>query len=118
MGKRAVSVFEYNCERCRHKWVSRLAGGKVPKVCAGCHSAYWNEPRKNKKKEQVKSPVNQVKGASGNSVKQPVRMQPARRTTPGRGSRFSTAVRRAGALVGRKVPSQKEIDLAGIGGAT
>jgi hypothetical protein len=88
------------CERCNHTWTPRKFN-VIPETCAKCRSPYWNKPRKSK--TPAKPPV-----------KQPVSQTPTRRSTPGRGSRFSTAVRSSGV----KRPTQRQIDRAGIGGAT
>jgi hypothetical protein len=88
------------CERCNHTWTSRKFN-VIPETCANCRSPYWNKPRK--KKSPIKAPP-----------KPPVRQTPTKRSIPGRGSTFSTAVR-------RNIPkrsTQKQIDSAGIGGAT
>ncbi len=42
-----IKIEGYVCERCEHRWVSRLA--EEPRVCPLCKSPYWNVPRKNKK---------------------------------------------------------------------
>jgi hypothetical protein len=106
-----VQIKGFKCDRCGYTW--KLRGERSePKVCAKCHSAYWNEPRKRKKKDAIKG----ISGSRGSSVKQPVGRQPTRRTTPGRGSGFGTAVRTRAPV--RRVPSKREIKNAGIGGAT
>jgi|APSaa5957512622_1039677.scaffolds.fasta_scaffold176950_2 hypothetical protein len=102
------------CERCSHEWVPRLKN-RLPIVCAKCASPYWNIPKK--KKTPVKPiSIGGSSGSRGSSVR------PA-----GRGGRFSTAVRASNTrsvpkAVKRYIrshkPTQKEIDRAGIGGAT
>jgi hypothetical protein len=123
-----IQIKGFKCDRCGHVW--KLRGERSePKVCAGCHSAYWNEPRrkprfsatfpsnksaslgiKRKKKEQVKG----TSGSRGSSVKQPVRLP-----TRGRGGIFGTSVRKNTSRTRvPRLPTQKDIDKAGIGGAT
>jgi len=75
-------------------------------MCASCNSPYWNKPRKNKK--------------SPSPIKQPVKLP-----TRGRGGSFQTSASsdnpRTRPPVKRIVPrrpTQREIDSAGIGGAT
>ncbi len=49
MAKREIKVYECQCERCKHKWVTRSEG--LPIVCPRCKSPYWDKPlNKNKKK--------------------------------------------------------------------
>lgn len=46
-----ISVIKdgYKCERCEHEWIARANNpDKLPAVCPGCNSPYWNTPRKNK----------------------------------------------------------------------
>lgn len=50
MGK--IKLEGYRCERCFHKWIPRNEG--KPKVCPRCKSAWWDVPRKNKKKRKGK----------------------------------------------------------------
>lgn len=45
MGQRRIEVSEFSCERCGHKWISRLSGDETPLTCPSCRSAYWNRPR-------------------------------------------------------------------------
>jgi len=98
--QKEVKLFECGCERCGHKWFTRHT--KVPKACPECNSPYWNKPRKPKKpKTPVRAPIKPVR-----STPRPVR---------GRGGIFSTAARRD---VPVRRPTQREIDRAGIGGAT
>jgi hypothetical protein len=95
------------CDRCGHEWIPHDIN-RLPKVCPKCISAYWNTPRR---KQQVRG----SSGSRGSSVK-----QPQRRTTPGRGGSFNTGARTR-TPVRRQVPkrpTQREIDRAGIGGAT
>lgn len=33
---------ELNCNRCNHKWFSRV---EKPRACPACKSVYWNVPR-------------------------------------------------------------------------
>ena len=112
MGIKAKSFRVCVCERCGYEWIPRDVN-KLPEICAGCLSPYWNKPRKNKKKQDVKS----AGGSSGNTS----RPQPA--SSRGRGGTYTTATRRdiprrqIRMPVQRK-PTQAEIDKAGIGGAT
>lgn len=53
--------YDWKCRRCGHEWCYR--GPRVdhpvpPRQCAGCRSAYWNQPRSNKvtKTRPVKKP--------------------------------------------------------------
>ena len=46
-----VVVYECTCERCTHKWTSRVGD---PKRCPKCKTPYWNRPRKLKKDEESK----------------------------------------------------------------
>jgi len=48
MPKITMKVPGYECLRCGHKWLARLAGRSEPKICPRCKSAYWNEPRHRK----------------------------------------------------------------------
>jgi|APSaa5957512622_1039677.scaffolds.fasta_scaffold74403_1 hypothetical protein len=113
MAKTELCSSGFRCERCGHAWISRGAR-KEPLVCAKCRSPYWNKPRV--RKNNIKG----TSGSGGSTIKAPVRQ--SIRPTSGRGSRFSTAVRRnvskARAPVKRYTPSKREIDNAGIGGAT
>jgi len=34
----------HRCLRCGHKWTPR--GMERPRVCPGCHSPYWDKPKK------------------------------------------------------------------------
>lgn len=49
MSKVKIILEGYLCERCEHKWVSRLK--KEPIVCPKCHSPYWNKKPKDKNKK-------------------------------------------------------------------
>jgi hypothetical protein len=110
MGKRAITFYELTCERCGYKWIPETS--KEPGYCASCNSPYWNKPRKNKKKQPVKQ-----------QIKQPVKLP-----TRGRGGSFQTAARADMPKAVRnyirhakppvRKPSQREINNAGIGGAT
>jgi len=40
--KIVVEMWQLTCERCGHKWETRL---RDPRVCPHCHSPYWNRPR-------------------------------------------------------------------------
>lgn len=37
----------WECLRCGHKWLSFK--DSAPRACAGCSSAYWDRPRRNRK---------------------------------------------------------------------
>lgn len=39
-------VSKRHCLRCEHDWTLRI--DKEPKCCPGCHSPYWNVPKKKK----------------------------------------------------------------------
>ncbi len=52
-----VKISGFVCERCSHKWTSRLnkklqVQNHLPIVCPSCKSPYWNIPRNNKKGER------------------------------------------------------------------
>jgi hypothetical protein len=40
--KKNTTRRSFTCCRCGWSWFSRI---KAPKVCAKCHSAYWNTPK-------------------------------------------------------------------------
>jgi len=42
-----VKIDKYVCERCGHKWISRIK--TLPKFCPKCKSNYWNIPKKEKR---------------------------------------------------------------------
>jgi hypothetical protein len=44
MPKRRITVWEYACERCGHRWVPRGPG--APRICPTCKSPYWDTPRR------------------------------------------------------------------------
>ena len=50
MGK--IKLEGYICERCKHKWVAR--NKNIPVVCPRCKSAYWDKPRKTKKRGNLR----------------------------------------------------------------
>ena len=120
-----VQIKGFKCDRCGYTW--KLRGERSePKVCAKCHSAYWNEPRR-KPRFSATFPSN--KSASLEIKKKKVEVKaPVKLPTRGRGGSFQTAartdvpkavrnyIRRAKPPV--RKPSQREIDNAGIGGAT
>lgn len=39
-----ITVKGYKCLRCSHEWIPKKQ--QYPKVCAKCHSPYWDTPRK------------------------------------------------------------------------
>jgi len=49
-----IRVPQVECLRCGHRWTPTCG---IPKVCAKCHSAYWNTPRKGE------GPVNDPEGS-------------------------------------------------------
>jgi len=65
MGKRKVSVWAYECERCGHKWIQRELGSDQPKVCPNrkCKSPYWDRPRRDATRAPVKGGMGKVKPA-------------------------------------------------------
>ena len=108
------------CDRCGHEWIPHNIKN-LPKVCPRCISAYWNTPKKKKKlinnNVSIGSSHRDDLKASGSTTRAPVRLPTRGR---GRGSTFSTAARRDVPIkraVARR-PTQREIDRAGIGGAT
>lgn len=57
MAKQKISIWQYICERCEHKWLPRDAESdepKLPRVCPKCKSPYWNSPRKDAKVSNTK----------------------------------------------------------------
>jgi len=44
-----VQITGFKCERCGYIWRPRLPEDKI-KICPKCKSAYWNVPRRKKKK--------------------------------------------------------------------
>ncbi len=61
MAKKKITVWQFVCERCEHKWLPRDAENEEPNanVCPSCKSPYWNTPRKNAK---VSEPLKKEKG--------------------------------------------------------
>lgn len=49
MSKTEITVPEYICERCGHKWISRRV--EEPTVCPKCKSPYWNRPKKSRRSD-------------------------------------------------------------------
>ena len=102
-----MKLHQCGCERCKHNWFTRSK--KLPKLCPNCNSPYWNKPRKAKKSPTPKK-------------------QPPKLPTRGRGGIFSTSASqdktppmKTYAIPKRRTPrrpTQREIDNAGIGGAT
>jgi hypothetical protein len=124
MARRRISFYECGCERCGHKWIPNSL--KEPLYCPNCKSQYWNKPRR-KPRFSATFPSN--KSASLEIKKKKVEVKaPVKLPTRGRGGSFQTAartdvpkavrnyIRRAKPPV--RKPSQREIDNAGIGGAT
>lgn len=62
-----VKVPKYQCRTCGYEWFPRnlLNPGKLPRECAKCRNAYWNEPRVYKRKDKV-----QEKSGSDNDSEQ------------------------------------------------
>lgn len=44
----SIEIKGFLCERCGHKWVSRVNSSHLPIVCSKCKSPYWNIPKKKK----------------------------------------------------------------------
>jgi|APSaa5957512622_1039677.scaffolds.fasta_scaffold126472_1 hypothetical protein len=97
------------CERCGHKWLARDMAD-LPEVCPDCKSPYWDKARKlevKKKDESVKG----GSGSRGSSVRGgPVKTRPIIRKNLG--------TMKLGRKPVQKRFSKREIDRAGIGGAT
>lgn len=58
MGMKKIEVWQYECERCKHKWFPRDLEAKEPvepNVCPKCKSPYWSKPRKEKSAETAKT---------------------------------------------------------------
>ena len=49
MAKKEIKVYECQCERCEHKWITRSE--ELPIVCPNCKSPYWNKPRNTENKK-------------------------------------------------------------------
>ena len=86
------------CERCNYEWIPNNIND-LPEMCASCNSPYWNKPRKKK------------------TPSKPKPIQPARPIRPiqERSGIFGTSASRDRPT---RKPTQREIDKAGIGGAT
>ena len=43
-----VTVPQYTCERCSHRWLPKRPESATPKTCANakCRSPYWDTPRR------------------------------------------------------------------------
>jgi hypothetical protein len=56
MGQKTIEATEYNCERCRYKWIARHNGQNKgePNFCPKCKTCYWNLERNNNGKEWKK----------------------------------------------------------------
>lgn len=46
MAKKEIKVYECECERCKHRWITRSE--ESPVVCPKCKSPYWNKPLQDK----------------------------------------------------------------------
>jgi len=53
--KKEVNAFR--CLRCSHEWIPRVSMEEligeiknIPRICPNCKSAYWDTPRKEKKR--------------------------------------------------------------------
>ena len=40
-----IPIEHFVCLRCGHKWIRRSI--EIPRVCPGCHSAYWDKEKRN-----------------------------------------------------------------------
>jgi hypothetical protein len=40
-----ITVMGCRCDRCGYEWIPREVDAE-PRVCPGCHSPYWNQPRR------------------------------------------------------------------------
>ncbi len=47
--KKEIKVYECQCERCGHKWITR--SDELPIVCPKCKSPYWDKPLNKTKKK-------------------------------------------------------------------
>ena len=47
MAKKEIKMYECQCERCKHTWITRTE--EIPVVCPRCKSPYWNKPLNDKK---------------------------------------------------------------------
>lgn len=47
---RAVLIPGVKCERCAYAWVPRSMDA-LPRTCPSCRSAYWNTPRRKKRRK-------------------------------------------------------------------
>jgi Zn finger protein HypA/HybF involved in hydrogenase expression len=52
MAEIEIKTKGFRCERCNHEWIPRLK--EYPTICPVCKSAYWDKPRKNKKRDGKK----------------------------------------------------------------
>lgn len=55
--------YDWQCRRCSHAWCyrgPRVENPKPPRQCAGCRSAYWNEPKTKKAKSTKAKPKEPV----------------------------------------------------------
>lgn len=50
MAKKEIKVYECQCERCGHKWITRSE--ELPIVCPNCKSPYWNKPKQENKEKK------------------------------------------------------------------
>ena len=108
-----ITIKGCQCNKCGHVWaIRKRTSQELPELCPHCHSAYWNKPRKNKRRQT--------------STPRPI--QPIKQTTKptrGRAGTFTTSAVAPQKTTAKKTkpmpkykPTQKEIDAAGIGGAT
>jgi hypothetical protein len=45
MARVPITVMGCRCDRCTYEWIPREIDTE-PKACPGCHSPYWNKPRR------------------------------------------------------------------------
>ncbi len=50
MANKEIKVYECQCERCKHTWITRSE--ELPIVCPNCKSPYWNKPRQENKEKK------------------------------------------------------------------
>lgn len=54
MGTVMLEKEHFQCLRCNHIWQPR-GDVEKPIACPGCHSPYWDKPRKNKIAQKVEN---------------------------------------------------------------
>lgn len=50
-----ITMMGYHCERCGHEWVPRKTTD-YPRVCSGCKTPYWDEPRRHPRRAAPSEP--------------------------------------------------------------